>query len=165
MFRLMTQCPFLLCLCLCPKVLLRATKWYFFFSLSPFAGSGKNDCCYPAEQGHTKELHIFPSKRGGADLLEKDTETDNLKTTAIWKEQIIPREPCGSVGWNLRWGSRRCWRQNITSTIRIWNDSGHDLPCFMKYRKTKKLPAWWPRAKRNMGRGDLYWIDGIIVLF
>lgn len=73
-------------------MLLRATKWYFFFSLSPFAGSGKNDCCHSVEQGHTKGLHRFLSKRGGSDLLERDTETDNLKTTAIWKEQIIPRE-------------------------------------------------------------------------
>lgn len=40
-----------------------------------------------------------------------------------------------------------------------------DLPCFMKYRRTKIPPAWWPRAKRNMGRGDLYWIDGVTVLF
>lgn len=38
-------------------------------------------------------------------------------------------------------------------------------PCFMKYRRTKIPPAWWPRAKRNMGRGDLYWIDGVTVLF
>ena len=31
----------------------------------------------------TKGLHRFLSKRGGSDLLERDTETDNLKTTAI----------------------------------------------------------------------------------
>ena len=35
------------------------------------------------EQGRTEGLYRFPSQRGRADLLERDTETDNLKTTAI----------------------------------------------------------------------------------
>ena len=35
------------------------------------------------EQGRTEGLHGLPSQRGRADLLERDTETDNLKTTAI----------------------------------------------------------------------------------
>lgn len=34
------------------------------------------------EQGRTEGFHGFPSQRGRADLLERDTETDNLKTTA-----------------------------------------------------------------------------------
>ena len=35
------------------------------------------------EQGRTEGFHGLPSQRGRADLLERDTETDNLKMTAI----------------------------------------------------------------------------------
>ncbi len=38
---------------------------------------------YHEQQGRTEGFHGLPSQRGRADLLERDTETDNLKMTAI----------------------------------------------------------------------------------